>query len=37
MPFVMNVVEMVVMNVMVVGNVQWRILEDVINVIWDGH
>ena len=37
MLFVMNVVEMVVMNVMVVGSVQWRILEYVTNVIWDGH
>ena len=37
MPSVVNVVERVVLYAIVVGNVQLMILENVINVIWDGQ
>ena len=34
---VVNVLEMVAIYAMMVGNVQWMILVHVINAIWNGH
>jgi len=37
MQYVMNVVAKVVMNVIAVGNAQWKTLANATNVLWGGN